>query len=97
VKRLMGRLRRLIGAAPGRHSAAYLTASRSSPKAAPRGPVPPWPPTATRERSPVLYVDPPTLRLPRVPIEERHRIFWDMEPVPLYVLMHEEERARRAA
>jgi hypothetical protein len=77
----------------GRHSAAYLAAHPA------RTPVPPPPmPVATESSAPsapssARYEDPPTLALPRVPAAERFPILWDFDPVGLYVLRYERERA----
>ncbi len=40
----------------------------------------------------VVYVDPPTLRLPRVPVEDRVPVFWDTDPAPPYVPRHYRDR-----
>lgn len=64
-----------------------------------RTPVPPPPmPAATESSAPsapssVRYEDPPTLVLPRVPAAERFPILWDFDPVGLYVVRYERERA----
>ncbi|GDY54214.1 hypothetical protein SVIO_048370 [Streptomyces violaceusniger] len=42
---------------------------------------------------PVCNADTPTLQLPRIPAEGRFPIAWDTDPVPLYVLRHERQRA----
>ncbi|MGY0059279.1 hypothetical protein ACWY4P_22450 [Streptomyces sp. LZ34] len=71
------------------HSAEYL-ADRPA-----RTPVPPPKPVAAESfaSSAVCYEDPPTLVLPRVPAAERFPIVWDADPVGLYVLRYERERA----
>ncbi|ADI09433.1 hypothetical protein SBI_06313 [Streptomyces bingchenggensis BCW-1] len=61
-------------------------------------PVPPPKPVATESSAPsasssVCYEDPPTLVLPRVPAAERFPILWDFDPVGLYVVRYERERA----
>ncbi|KAK1179887.1 hypothetical protein B7755_018115 [Streptomyces sp. NBS 14/10] len=55
-------------------------------------PTPPPRPVATASTS-VLYEDPPTLVLPRIPAAERFPIVWDADPVGLYVVEYERERA----
>ncbi|MDT0549634.1 MULTISPECIES: hypothetical protein [unclassified Streptomyces] len=55
-------------------------------------------PVATESSEPsaqssVRYEDPPTLFLPRVPAAERFPILWDFDPVGLYVVQYERERA----
>ncbi|GHJ27773.1 hypothetical protein TPA0910_22060 [Streptomyces hygroscopicus subsp. sporocinereus] len=42
---------------------------------------------------PVCNADTPTLQLPRIAAGERFPIAWDTDPVPLYVLRHERQRA----
>lgn len=59
-------------------------------------PTPPPRPVATASSTPsssVLYEDPPTLVLPRIPAAERFPIVWDADPVGLYVVQYERERA----
>ncbi|MEU5027162.1 hypothetical protein [Streptomyces milbemycinicus] len=60
-----------------------------------RTPVPPPTPVAIEPSAPssVFYEDPPTLRLPRIPAAERFPIVWDADPVGLYVVQYERERA----
>ncbi|NUS87754.1 MAG: hypothetical protein HOY75_34880 [Streptomyces sp.] len=65
-----------------------------------RTPVPPLPPkpvatefSAPSAPSSILYEDPPTLVLPRIPAAERFPIVWDVDPVGLYVVEYERERA----
>ncbi|MFI0818451.1 hypothetical protein ACH4TX_18370 [Streptomyces sp. NPDC021098] len=41
--------------------------------------------------------DPPTLQLPRIPTAERFPIAWDTDPVPLYVVRYEQQRALGAS
>lgn len=41
--------------------------------------------------------DSPTLQLPRIPTAERFPIAWDTDPVPLYVLWYEQQRALEAS
>jgi hypothetical protein len=55
-------------------------------------PTPPSRPVATASTS-VLYEDPPTLVLPRIPAAERFPIVWDADPVGLYIVEYERERA----
>lgn len=96
ARRLLRRMLHLISARPGKHSAAYLATDSPGPTPASSAPLSTSqaPAAVPVHACSVLYVDPPTLRLPRVPADERDRVFWDTEPVPLYILLHEQERAR---
>lgn len=56
--------------------------------------------TPDRAPAPVAAVccaDPPTLQLPRIPVGDRFPIAWDTEPVPLYIVRYEQQRAPGAA
>lgn len=79
LARVLRPLRQLVTSRRGRHSAAYL-ATRPASIPPPRSV-----PTTTGKPWPVLYEDPPTLHLPRVPVDERFPIFWDTDPAPPYV------------
>ncbi|ADI08425.1 hypothetical protein SBI_05305 [Streptomyces bingchenggensis BCW-1] len=86
---LLRRVRQVIVTGRGRHSAVYMAARPA------HTPVPPPRPVAIESPAPssVFYEDPPTLRLPRIPAAERFPIVWDADPVGLYVVQYERERA----
>lgn len=99
VRLLLRRLRQLVAPRPGRHSAAHLatgsparpplpTTVRSPPAAGLASMPPPVPhthPVSHQGGWAVVYRDPPTLRLPRIPAEDRAPIFWDTDPAPPYI------------
>lgn len=89
---LLRRMRHVIATEQGRHSAAHMAARPVHPPVPP----PPMPVADTVElsaSSSVVYEDPPTLPLPRIPAAERFPIVWDADPVGLYVVRYERERA----
>lgn len=66
--------------------------------AAPSAPAPTAPvPAPTRLPVSFCYADPPTLSLPRIPVGERFPVAWDTDPVPLYIVRYEAQRALGAA
>ncbi|GAA3648288.1 hypothetical protein GCM10022420_024090 [Streptomyces iranensis] len=85
IARSMDRWRRTLFPATGRHRT-----TRSIPV---RVAVPAPSPTCVA----AWHEDSPTLQLPRIPPAERYPIAWDADPVPLYVLRHERQRALGAA
>ena len=86
---LLRRVRHVIATGRGRHGAVDAAARPV------HTPVPPPMPVAVEPSAPssVLYEDPPTLPLPRIPAAERFAIVWDVDPVGLYVVEYERERA----
>ncbi|MFD8384808.1 hypothetical protein ACFV2X_40865 [Streptomyces sp. NPDC059679] len=90
TRELLRRVRHVIATGGrGRHSTVYVAARPA------HTPVPPPMPVATESPAPssVLYEDPPTLPLPRIPAAERFPLVWDVDPVGLYVVEYERERA----
>ncbi|MEU5030103.1 hypothetical protein [Streptomyces milbemycinicus] len=90
IRTLLEWLLQLLLPAPGRHRAADTATS-----ALPHAVVPV--PALTRVSASGCSADPPTLRLPRIPVGERFPIAWDTDPVGLYVLRYEQQRALGAA
>ncbi|MGY0061085.1 hypothetical protein ACWY4P_31845 [Streptomyces sp. LZ34] len=86
IRTILELLLQLLLPAPGRHR----TADAATP-APPRAAVPV--PALTCVPASVCSADPPTLRLTRVPVGERFSIAGDTDPVGLYVLRYERERA----
>lgn len=84
IARSMERWGRRLFPVPGRHRT--TDASKPTP-ARVAVPVP------ASTCAPVRIADSPTLQLPRIPAEDRFPIAWDTDPVPLYVLRHERQRA----
>ncbi len=84
IARSMERWLRRLFPAPGRHR----TVDASKPTLAPARVAVPFPTCV-----PTCQEDSPTLQLPRVPTVERFPIAWDTDPVPLYVLRSEQQRA----
>lgn len=90
TRELLRRVRHVIATGGrGRRSTVHVAARPA------RTPVPPPMPVATESPAPssVLYEDPPTLPLPRIPAAERFPIVWDVDPVGLYVVEYEREQA----
>ncbi|MFD8384785.1 hypothetical protein ACFV2X_40745 [Streptomyces sp. NPDC059679] len=90
IRTLLEWLLQLLLPAPGCHRAAD-TATPAPPHAV--VPVP----ALTRVSASDRPADPPTLRLPRIPVGERFPIAWDTDPVGLYVVEYERQRALGAA
>jgi hypothetical protein len=88
IARSIERWLRKLFPAPGRHRT--VDASKPTPaSAAVTVPVPACVATGVE--------DSPTLQLPRIPTAERFPIAWDTDPVPLYVLRYEQQRALEAS
>ncbi|MGY0057733.1 hypothetical protein ACWY4P_14435 [Streptomyces sp. LZ34] len=86
IRTLLEWLLQLLLPAPGRHRTADA-ATPAPPHAAVSVPA------LTRVPVSGCSADPPALRLPRIPVGERFPIAWDTDPVGLYVLLYERQRA----
>lgn len=88
IARSMERWGRRLFPVPGRHRT--TNALQHTPA---RVAVPVSVPTCV----PAGDADSPTLQLPRIPAGDRSPIAWDTDPVPLYVLRYERQRALRVS